>query len=168
MQISGDLRALQTNRDPSQSWQNIYRADNGPLSYSFTYSGGSLTISDATTFFRSLKPSEYYRTGAQQLLEGSFRMEPPFIAGEFEVTANLQGRIEMSESFPVQMQTGSMRVVSTRDGSFVELDPDTGDIHTVRIKTGNTSSPDATIEMVQRWGDLPFYSMVLNIPVDGI
>jgi len=168
MQITGDLRATQTNRDSSRSWQNIHRADHEPLSYSFTYSGGSLTISNATTFFRSLKPSRYFPSGAEQLLEGSFRMEPPFLAGEFEVTANLQGRIDLSESFPIQMQTGSMRVVSTSDGSFVELDPDTGDIHTARIKTGNASSPATTIEIVQRWDDLPFYSMVLNIPVDDI
>ncbi len=164
MQISGALGVTQANPDASQSWQNSFRANQEPISYSFTYSGGTLTISDALTFFRSLKHSEYYPVGAQQLLEGSFRMEPPFMAGEFEVTANLQGSIEISETFPIQIQTGSMQIVSTIDGSFVALDPNTGDIHTVRIKTGNISSSSATIEMVQRWSDLPFYSLLLNRP----
>jgi len=51
----------------------------------------------------------------------------------------------MTNSDPIQIQSGSMEIVSTVDGSFVALDPDTADINTVRIKTGNINSQTGTI-----------------------
>lgn len=152
---------------PATDSQVIYSSDFDLSTYEFSFSGGTLVLSDVSTFYRRGRPAEDRRPSEpnrhDQAAVGSFVMSPPFSTDTFEVTSDLVGQLPRGERIGepnlISLSAGSMQIVSQTDGSVVVIDPDTGVLETVAVRI-TSSSGEAPIETIYTWAELPFFELL--------
>lgn len=140
MELNGRYSRTNPSRPSNTITANVVSAD---WDYFFTYSGGSLRVSNSDVFYQYLLR---YNSSIRSIRQGArFDMEPPFAQSSFEVdvltelrspapTPGLDGFYNREEDGTAfNFGTGILRIRSAEDGSELRLNADTGDRYTAEI-----------------------------------
>jgi len=138
---------------PSLTYLRKVAVDN--FNYRFSYSGGALTVSNATTersIYFSSPPTDEFRAR----IAGSFSMNPPVLNGALVQVQITEDFVNESVASQLAYERGQMQIIS--GDATILLNANTGDMQTVELTiTRPTAEPVSRIENWSTWADALSY-----------